>query len=336
MSPSHPRRGPHFRAYFPRFLPAAAWSFPGPGFWPVSERLTYYVLFSGPARLRAVGPRVSTTPAPPALAAVLFSRDLPGGRSPGGFPAADRHGRPGLHLGLPGRDPAQHLRGPFPGPRPCSVRDWMTLSGRGPAGPLVPLGQRASACWCSRATAATAAAWAAPCWSWQRNPLILSCNRGVRAQTGFDLVLPRGGHRLDGDHGARPGPAHGPCSPWGAGAALRGAAARATGSRWGVASLAHLVALPLAAFFPVPCSSAWTRCRATRPLIYTAIPVVRVRVSSWPGRWAATTGSWAVDHHHADRALRGHAPGGARHTRAVRAGRGFGPCCFCREKPLVF
>jgi Predicted permeases len=236
--------------------------FPGPGFWPVSERLTYYALFpallvgglSGrPFDESATGLAVTlfVSVCGVAAALLLLRRLLPmtGPAFTSVFQGAIR---PNTYVGM---SAAAALLG----------LDWMTLSAVALL-TLVPLvnvlcvlvlSRHGSNGGGLRRTAVELA----------RNPLILACVAGFMLN-GFDIVLPA----VLGDLLAIMGKAALPMGLLAVGAGLRldGAGERALPVV--VASAAHLVALPLAAF---GCAVVLGLDGPSRgaALIYTAIPV---------------------------------------------------------------
>ena len=236
--------------------------FPGPGFWPVSERLTYYVLF--PALLVSGLSGREFDDSATGLAAVLFLaiclvaavlvvfRRLTGTDGPGFTSVFQGAIRPNTYVGL---SLAAALLGP----------DWMTLSAVALL-TLVPLVNVLCVLVLTR-HGSNGGGLGRTLLELAKNPLILSCIVGF-ALNGFDLVLPV----VVTDWMVITGKAALPMGLLAVGAGLRFEGLRGQLVPVGAASLAHLVALPLAAFFlsllfgldPVSRDAA---------LIYTAIPV---------------------------------------------------------------
>ncbi|MFH1913178.1 MAG: AEC family transporter [Pseudomonadota bacterium] len=236
--------------------------FPGPGFWPVSERLTYYVLF--PALLVGGLSGRSFDESAVGLAATLFvsvclvsallllfrrflAMDGPAFTSV--FQGAIR---PNTYVGL---SVAAALLGP----------DWMTLSAVALL-TLVPLVNVLCVLVLARhggnggGVRRTALELA-------KNPLILACVAGF-ALNGLGIVLPV----VVGDLLAIMGKAALPMGLLAVGAGLRGEGLRDSALPVAAASAIHLVLLPLAAF---GCAQLLGLDPVSRQaaLIFTAVPV---------------------------------------------------------------
>ncbi|WP_285905851.1 AEC family transporter [Pseudodesulfovibrio pelocollis] len=236
--------------------------FPGPGFWPVSERLTYYVLF--PALLVGGLSGRDFDQSAVGLAATLFASVC---LAAGGLLAVRRwlpvsgpaftsvfQGaiRPNTYVGM---SAAAALLGP----------DWMTLSAVALL-TLVPLvnvlcvlvlarhGVNGGG---ARRTALELA----------KNPLILACVAGF-ALNGLDIALPV----VVDDLLSIMGKAALPMGLLAVGAGLRGEGLRDSVLPVATASTLHLILLPLVAF---GCAEALGLDAVSRQaaLIYTAVPV---------------------------------------------------------------
>jgi len=236
--------------------------FPGPGFWPVSERLTYYVLF--PALLVGGLSGRDFDQSAAGLAAVLFVSIC---LAAGGLLAVRRwlpvsgpaftsvfQGaiRPNAYVGM---SVAAALLGP----------DWMTLSAVALL-TLIPLvnvlcvlvlARHGSNGGGVRRTALELA----------RNPLILACVAGF-ALNGLDMALPA----VVDDLLAIMGKAALPMGLLAVGAGLRGEGLRDSVLPMAAASAIHLVLLPLIAFGSAQALGLDAVSRQAA-LIYTAVPV---------------------------------------------------------------
>lgn len=236
--------------------------FPGPGFWPVSERLTYYVLFPALLVSGLDGRRFDDSAM--GLAAVLFiavclvaaalvvvrpKLQVDGPAFTSVFQGAIR---PNTYVGL---SLAAALLGP----------DWMTLSAVALL-TLVPLVNVLCVLVLTR-HGSNGGGLGRTLLELAKNPLILSCIAGF-ALNGFDITLPV----VVTDWMVIMGKAALPMGLLAVGAGLCFSGLRGQLVPVGAASLAHLVALPVAAFVlallfgldPVSRDAA---------LIYTAIPV---------------------------------------------------------------
>lgn len=236
--------------------------FPGPGFWPVSERLTYYVLF--PALLISGLSGRSFDDSATGLAAVLFIavcliaailmaiRPLLRTDGPA-FTSVFQGGiRPNTYVGL---SLAAALLGP----------NWMALSAVALL-TLVPLVNVLCVLVLSR-YGNNGGGIGRTVMELAKNPLILSCVVGF-ALNGFDVALPV----VVEDWLSITGKAALPMGLLAVGAGLRFEGLRGQLVPVAASSLAHLVALPLAAFF---LSLAFGLDPVSRDaaLIFTAIPV---------------------------------------------------------------
>ena len=255
--------------------------FPGRDFWPVSERLTYYVLFPGllisgiSGRSfdgSAMGLALTLAAAICLVGAFLmlvrnmFTMDGPVFTSV--FQGAIR---PNTYVGL---SASAALLGP----------DWMTLSAVALL-TLVPLVNVLCVLVLSR-HGSHGGGLGRVVLELVKNPLILACVVGLfLSLTGLSLPI------LLNDLLTILGKAALPMGLLAVGAALRMEGLGERALPVGLASLAHLVALPLAAYAAAPNCSACTVSPATRhsstlPFRCPCPP------SSWHGRWVATTASW--------------------------------------------
>lgn len=236
--------------------------FPGPGFWPVSERLTYYVLFPALLISGLSGRSFDENAAPMALvlflAVCLVSAGLMGMRrmlvmdGPVFTSVFQGAIRPNTYVGL---SAAAALLGP----------DWMTLSAVALL-TLVPLVNVLCVLVLSR-HGSNGGGVKRTVLELVKNPLILACIAGFLLN-GLDVMLPR----VVDDFLSIMGKAALPMGLLSVGAGLRFEGLGAQVRPVVVASAAHLVVLPLVAYVlglmlgldPVSMDAA---------LIYTAIPV---------------------------------------------------------------
>eukprot|EP00831_Metopus_contortus_P035231 TRINITY_DN28049_c0_g1_i1.p3 TRINITY_DN28049_c0_g1~~TRINITY_DN28049_c0_g1_i1.p3 ORF type:complete len:304 (-),score=95.32 TRINITY_DN28049_c0_g1_i1:601-1512(-) len=236
--------------------------FPAPGFWPVSERLTYYVLFpamliSGLAGRHFSGPAMGiglTLTAAVCLvgAFLMITRTMFNLAGPAFTSVFQGAIRPNTYVGL---SAASALLGP----------DWMTLSAVALL-TLIPLVNVLCVLVLSR-HGKHGGGLGKVGLELVKNPLILACAVGL-ALSCLDLNLP--GVVLD--LLTVLGKAALPLGLLAVGAGLQFEGLREASMPVGLASLAHLVALPLAAYGCARLFGVEGLARDTA-LIYTAIPV---------------------------------------------------------------
>lgn len=261
MSPIILSIAPIFGLIFIGFI-LRRFEFPGPGFWPVSERLTYYVLFPALLVSGLSGRRFDESAF--GLAAVLFLAvcvvaaglvvvfrrlDIDGPAFTSVFQGAIR---PNTYVGL---SAAAALLGP----------DWMTLSAVALL-TLVPLVNVLCVLVLSR-HGNNGGGLGRTLLELVKNPLILSCVAGFLLH-GFDTQLPSVIHELL----VIMGKAALPLGLLAVGAGLRFEGLGSQITPVAVASAAHLVVLPVVAFI-LSILFGLDGVSRDAALIYTAIPV---------------------------------------------------------------